>query len=1485
MKRIISLLLVFTMMVGILPTQGLAEEFFSEESFGAASNHDETFFEDDDFSAFFSDIEEEDLGAFFEEPAKAEERAADDSASSTPVEESFVAQAPAGEASALEENFSEDLFGAGTEFVEEPETVPEEELVQYEVAPEETVETEEAADAVQAEETAEAVEATGEAEAAAVPETTAAESQPAAEDQAGDVAEELEARDAELDAEAEELESRGAITTLELVTVDTYYDGTTMSVGFIWDKYTNANLADFIVRYSTSQSSLSDSSCSSVVLAPYDYTDPKTGKPYSRAATTSIPYVANTLYFAVVPRNASGEPLEQISNVVSWTPAPPDVSLFTATAVPGDAGKVHFEWSNMSAYPNIEGYLLYEGNTLKSTCEVTSLNPETWDLDGYTTVGKTYTFMLYTYIDKNSNHVYDEGIDLRSKGVGVDYIVAPATPLINKVINVTTTRVEVCWTAVKQSISGYRVFWYEDGKGIDYENTSNYIDVGKSATKCTIEGLTPLWKYCFVMKSYVTGSATDEDGLPAKEFSEPSNIVTKYCLPGVVQGAKATYNSTSNTVTIDWENQQKIDGNINGYAIYYIVDELDSFTKTYINTKRIPASGYLGGGLDTYTPDASLLNPKYGERYYFKMVASYGSNEGYFEDAIIFPEHSLIIVPPKVQELKATSLGLVGSSYQMQLDWKSLGVGVKYRVQRSTTATFKTPVEVAPAVTGTTFVDTGLELGKTYYYRVLGYVPYTTGSGNAEGEWSDVVTAMASPADPTILYIEDYTVTGGIPDPALAVEACGLNVKWNPVAGVDGYYVTLYDAYLAKQVGTKVNIKGDMNDTYTFKNLTASEPYYAIVQSYLGKAISPGAKSSTLAPILWIPQNTAPYNYTVTPVSATSVKVSWPAFKGVKGYYVNVVANGAPPVDGTFTTIVDAKVETNSYTIKGIKTGYKYDVTVASFTIAQGKEIRSDKPSSQVQGTGAGFDTPISTDSSSYNWPPCNSAHTETVQALPQKITGLKLSMKNDADGNPYAYLTWNKVAGLDEVNGGYLVTRIEDGEVFTIKGSDSNSFTDNTILASTLPYKPGDTVSYKVCAFVDMLNEADITKYAKGEESPVVSGILKVPGPVVKVENTSTGLIELKWDTPAWLVGFTDIEYNIYRAKGSQSFTKAIHVKKVAYDSSEKYSWIDPDTPLTADGKKYYYWVVSTIASTGQQYGKTGPKLGMVSGPPVSSLICSGVEARRVTLSWPATLGVKGYVIYSSTDNGTTWKKVKAVGKSKVSYTVKKLGYHQEYQFAISAKYKGGALSQKQTLTSPVKTAFSAVTPTNMTVTNGTTSKLSWTKVPDATGYRVALYDSATNTWKKYTTKKNKITIKDLPVGTQYDYYVYPYITWHDVTYPGDIENFIFWDSEYQNSTYYGAACVYVGPKAPSSLKITKVSSGYANFTWKEVSFNSITLQYRLEYSLDGKTWTKLTDTTGTQYSMTAPLVGTYFFRVMPYYEADGKTYFGTPRKKKATL
>jgi fibronectin type 3 domain-containing protein len=472
-------------------------------------------------------------------------------------------------------------------------------------------------------------------------------------------------------------------------------------------------------------------------------------------------------------------------------------------------------------------------------------------------------------------------------------------------------------------------------------------------------------------------------------------------------------------------------------------------------------------------------------------------------------------VPSAPQSLAATA-----GSGSVSLTWtppaSNGGAAITgYTIYRGTSPGGESGPPVATAA-GTSFTDSGLTNGTTYYYKVAAV--NAAGTSPQSGEASATPTAVQAtvPSAP-----QSLTATAG----SLSVQ-----LSWSAPASNGGSPVTGYDVYRGTSPGGEGSTPVATNvatTSFTDTGRTNGTTYYYTVAAVNAVGVSPQSNEASATPRAAVPS--APTGLAASAGNGL-VALSWtvPNSDGgspITGYDVY---RGTSP-GGESATPVATNVASNSFTDSGLTNGTTYYYKVAAVNAA-GTSPQSGEVSATPQPA-------------------------VTVPSAPQSLAA--------TGGNGAVQLSWTAPAST----GGAAVTGYNvyrgtsaGGEAATPVATNvtTTSFIDNPLTNGTTYYYTVKAVNS--AGVSPASNEASATPRATVPSAPL--------GTTASAGNAS---VTVSWSAPATNGGSPVTGYNVYRGTspgGESGPPVASNVTTTSFT----------DTGL-ANGTTYYYKVAAVNA------------------------------------------------------------------------------------------------------------------------------------------------------------------------------------------------------------------------------------------------------------------------------------------------------------------
>jgi fibronectin type 3 domain-containing protein len=255
---------------------------------------------------------------------------------------------------------------------------------------------------------------------------------------------------------------------------------------------------------------------------------------------------------------------------------------------------------------------------------------------------------------------------------------------------------------------------------------------------------------------------------------------------------------TSNSISLSWNS-------VSGASHYYVYRS-DSASGPY-SSSYSSSTSYNDSGLAA------------GTTYYYK-VSAISSSSGSESPQSAYVSGTTISWPAPTG-LQVTAF----TSNSISLSWNSVSGASNYRVYRSNSET-GTYSSISGNINNTSYTNSGLTAGTTYYYKVS-----AVSSNNTESPQSEPVSGTPNWPAPTGLRVTGSTNTS-------------ISLSWNSVSGASYYRVYRSNS----ETGTYSSISGNINNTsYTNSGLPMGTTYYYKVSATDSYGGSPGPQSASVS--------------------------------------------------------------------------------------------------------------------------------------------------------------------------------------------------------------------------------------------------------------------------------------------------------------------------------------------------------------------------------------------------------------------------------------------------------------------------------------------------------------------------------------------------------------------------------------------------------------------------------------------------------------
>jgi fibronectin type 3 domain-containing protein len=383
-------------------------------------------------------------------------------------------------------------------------------------------------------------------------------------------------------------------------------------------------------------------------------------------------------------------------------------------------------------------------------------------------------------------------------------------------------------------------------------------------------------------------------GTTSYMFLTPANGATgtvRFAMTTSGSGGEQQINGTSALPTGAWTHVAvTVSGNlgilyVNGVevgrnsALTLTPASLGSTTQNWIGRSQYSADPYLNGRVDE-----------------FRIV----------NRALTAGQIAALVSLPSAPSVLAATPG----NNQITLSWNAVSGATSYNVKRASVSGGPYTA-VAWNTTGTSYVDTGLTQGTTYYYV------FTAINGVAESGPSAEISAapLLPPTAPTGL--------------TAAAGNAQVTLSWTPVSGATGYIVQRAPT----SNGAYATIASPTTTSYTDTGLTNGTSYYYVVSAVNAGGMSANYSTEVSATPMTPPAT--PMGLTVT-TGDTQATLSWTASPGAASYTIERSGTSSGPY-----TSVASGVKTTSYTDNGLTNGATYYYVVLAENVGGSSAINS----------------------------------------------------------------------------------------------------------------------------------------------------------------------------------------------------------------------------------------------------------------------------------------------------------------------------------------------------------------------------------------------------------------------------------------------------------------------------------------------------------------------------------------------------------------
>jgi fibronectin type 3 domain-containing protein len=886
----------------------------------------------------------------------------------------------------------------------------------------------------------------------------------------------------------------------------------------------------------------------------------------------------------------------------------------------------------------------------------------------YTQIGQTNagaTTFFDTGLATNTQYFYrvratnSAGFSGYSNEANVTTPVPPVTPSGARTTLITSTEIDLAWQDNSNNETGFKVFRKTSSIG-----TFNLVTtLPPNSTSYQDTGLTPGTQNDYHIQAFNLAGFSDFTGLSTATLTAtPTNVTTlgagtQITLAWTAPAGAVTYNLYRSTVaggegSVPFQtgltSTSFTDTNLsNGTAYFYQITALDAGGESARSKEvsgitmaaapstlvALPGNGqvvlrwtapagaatynvYRGtaSGLEGATPvltgltvpsvmDTGLTN---GNPYFYQVTAVNAAGESIkSNEASATP-----LAPP-------TNLAASGGLGQVALSWIASPGDGTYNVYRGTSPGAENATPVKTGLAGTSFVDTGLSSGTTYYYQVTGV--------NAAGESgkSNESSAITRPASPTGLI--------AVPGPLQ------VSLSWSASAGAATYNV--YRSTASGAEGTAPFKTGLTTTSFTDTGLTnGTTDYYQV------SAVNAAGESSKSVE-----------------TSATALTFGLSFGSGFSGAGSLLAFNGPAKLNGAALQLTDGGTGEAASAFSNTRFDVTRFATQFTFQVLNTTNPSADGFTFAIQDAGP---TALGPGGGGLGFGPDSPGN---GVGIPNSVA-IKFDLYSNAgEGNDSTGLYINgasptNVGSIDLTSTGldlhsqhvFNVSMAYDGTTLKVTITDTTtnatavqSYTVNipTIIGSTTGYvgftagTGGLTASQSILSWI-------YTPSAAPPSAPV--GLTATP---------SANQVSLSW-TPS--VGATS--YNIYRSATSGG--EGVSPIKTAVAGT---SFVD--TGLSSGGT--YFYQVSAVGIGGESTKSGEAASTLIPASPMN--VIATASAGQATLTWTPSAGATSYRIYRATTSGGEGGSPIQTGVTSGSFTDTGLTANTTYYYQVSAVNAGG--------------------------------------------------------------------------------------------------------------------------------------------------------------------------------------------------------------------
>ncbi len=279
----------------------------------------------------------------------------------------------------------------------------------------------------------------------------------------------------------------------------------------------------------------------------------------------------------------------------------------------------------------------------------------------------------------------------------------------------------------------------------------------------------------------------------------------------------------------------------------------------------------------------------------------------------------LEILSTTTSNLPTAPTGLTASSgnQQVTLNWTASSRATSYEVFRGTTAGGESANPIAMNLTGTTYLDSGVTNGVTYFYRIEAV--NSNGTSGASNEAT--ATPMSLPTAPSLLT---------------AVPGNGsISLSWTTVSGATTYSV--YRSTSSGNEGTTPVAANLAGTSFVNTGLTNGATYFFVIRAVNAAGTSNPSNELSAMPAAAVAIPAPPANLAAI-AGNSQVSLSWTASSGATSY--NIYCGTLPGAENT--TPIATNITGATYTDGNLTNGTTYYYEVAAVNTAGASGVSNE---------------------------------------------------------------------------------------------------------------------------------------------------------------------------------------------------------------------------------------------------------------------------------------------------------------------------------------------------------------------------------------------------------------------------------------------------------------------------------------------------------------------------------------------------------------